>query len=1031
MGLFGEGKRVNKPVSESMAMRSQSSLEGRPRAIGAGQNRYAGNVIWYGDYLARSNTAGGKGGAFSGKGETGNYVYSASFVVSLGETIEQVMAVSNGDDYSFFYDPPAALVDALEERGFEVTTNNTFGASFKEGTYAQTAWSYLVTAHPDQALPYRGEALACFANLALGSSPVLPNFNFEVLWELNTDIAAFGPDANPADWVSEFLTNADWGASFPTALLDDFTEYQTWARATSLLVSPLLVGQTAANAHLMDLMQGTIADFVWSSGVLKIIPYADKSMTGNGYTYDFDNTAIYDLDVANDDFLPCQHGPDVGTEKSAVKISRKDPSEVYNQVQVEYLDRNNLYNPVSIYNQDDALVIASGRLRPSDVRSQHFFCVAESANRSAAMQMRRQRILKTYYFRLPPQFILLDPMDLVTLTDPAVGLDREPVRIIEISKSDDGSLQFTAEEFFGIVDDEALYERQAPLGAGRNVNQSPGDIEDPVLFEPPFEFSDGLYVYCAVTGQDLSIWGGANVWVATESEGTYQQIGQIVGQSRMGTLTSQLPTIAAVLNGQTVDNVNTLQVDLTISESELTSGSDADMTALNTACWVDGEIIAYQNATLTGDYEYDLEPMVRGAFGSSIGTHEVGTDFVRLDDTLFRIPFTADRVGSTLYIKLQSFNVFGGGVQSLADVPVVAYVITGAALTAPLDDISNLRQTFIDNMSSITWDEVQDFRLPVYEVRLGTDWDAAISLGTVAHPPFTVFGDGTYLVKARAEPTSGLIVFSDNASSIDVIGSTLPQFIVATWDEPATGWTGTITGDGAIDGSNFVTTATDSVARYTIPLSHHISVGYDRPTRITCTIQVVGVPVGDDILTNPDFLGTPDLLSASSTQYVDGWAEVFASGGDADIYDPADVYALEDIYSAGASEWQKYAPGELVGSGFSARIAIVSYSDSVIAAATVFTFSADVRGRADHFVNYALSSAGETIQFTPDDTSSAKPFNGGPNGATYPQVLVSILNQSNGDYFTVTGLDLSQATIRCFNAGVGVARTVNIIIFGW
>lgn len=1032
MDLFGAGKRANKPVSESMAMRAQSSIEGRPRAIGSGQNRLAGNIIWYGDYRARSVTAGGKGGAFSGKGETGNYTYSASFVVSIGETIDGVMAVSNGSDYSFFYDPPDSLVEALEERGFEVTTNNTFGASFQLGTYVQTPWSYLTTAHPTEALAYRGEALACFANLGLGSSPVLPNFNFEVLWDINTDIAAFGPDANPADWVEEFLTNADWGAGFPSAILNDLDDYRTWARATSLLVSPLLAGQTAANAHLADLMQGTIADFVWSSGELKIMPYADKSMTGNGYTYDFDNTAIYDLDVANDDFLPCEHGPEIGTDKAAVKISRKDPAEVYNQVQLEYLDRDNLYNPVLITNEDDALIIASGRLRPSDVRNHHFFCVRDTASRSVSMQLRRQRILRTFYFRLPPQFILLDPMDLVTLTDPAVGLDREPVRIREIVKADDGSLMFTAEEFFGIVDDEALYERQAPLGAGRNVNQSPGDIADPVFFEPPYEFSDALAVYCAVTGADLTIWGGANVWVATEVDGTYQQIGQIVGQSRMGVLTSQLPTVTEAITGQTIDTTNTLQVDLEISEAELASGSSADMSALNTACWVDGEIIAYETATLTGDYSYDLDSMVRGAFGSPIGTHEAGTDFVRLDDTLFKIPFTADRVGSTLYIKLQSFNFFGGGVQSLADVPVVAYVITGAALTAALDDVVNLRQTFIDNMSSISWDEVNDFRNPVYEIRVGDDWEAAVSLGTVAHPPFTVFGDGTYLVKARAEPTAGLIVYSENAASLDVIGSTLPSYIVATWDEPGTGWLGTIEGDGAIDGVNFVTTATGTEARYTIPTAHIIDVNYDRPTRITCTIKVVGVPVGDDILGIADFLGDPDILSASSTQYVDGWAEVRVASGDDDVYAVADIYDELDIYSADPSNvWEKYAPGELLGHSFVARIAIITYSDTVIAAATTFTFSADVRARADHIVNYSLLAAGETFQFTPDDGASPKPFRGGPNGATYPQVLVSIQNQSNGDYFTVTGLSLSEATIKCWNAGVGVARTVSIVIFGW
>lgn len=1031
INLLGQGRRANKPVSESMAMRAQSSVEGRPRAIGAGQNRYAGNIIWYGDYRSTNKTAGGKGGAFSGKGATGQYTYSASFVVALGERVTQVQAVSNGSEYSFFYDPPDDLVDELEDRGFKVTTRNTFGASFKTGTFAQTAWSYLVTAHPTQALPYHGEALALFPNLGLGSSPALPNFNFEVLWYINTDIAAYGPDANPADWVDSFLSDADWGAGFPSALIDDLTEYRTWARATGLLVSPLLVGQQPANGHLADLMLGTISDFVWSDGVLKVRPYADKSWTGNGYTYTFDNTPVYDL--VESDFLQVEHGPSVGDGAiPKIKISRMDPADVKNQIPLEWLDRNNLYNPVTIYNQDDALIVAAGRTRPTDVRQHHFFCKKQAAGRSAALQMRRLKILRKFYFTLPPQFIALEPMDIVTLTESSMGLDEEPVRITFMSEAANGALECEAEEFFGVVDDEPLYEREAPQGNARNVNQEPLNVLTPVLFEPPAELANGLVIYAAVTGQDLTSWGGANVWVATDAAGTYQNIGQIVGASRMGVLTAILPTHAEELRGQTIDTTNTLRVNLTISEAELTSGSSADMTALNTACYVDGEIIAYQTATLTGSYAYDLAPMVRGAYGSTISAHAVGTNFVRLDETLFTIPFTADRVGSTIYVKFQSFNLFGGGTLDLADVPVVAYVIQGTALSSPFEDIQNLRLTFIDNMASINWDEVVDFRNPLYEIRVGDDWDAAVSLGVVAHPPFTVFGDGTYLVKARAEPSPGLIVYSENAASVEVVGSTLPAYVVATWDEPATGWSGTIDGDGAIDGANFVTTADNSIARYTIPAAHIIDVIFDRPTRITCTVKVVGVPVGDDILTNPDFLGDPDILSAASTQYVDGWAEIYAASGDDDIYAVADVYAVPDIYeSVSAGSWVKYAPGEYLGHNFSARIAIVSYSADVIAAATVFTFSAHVRARADHIVNYALDAAGETFNFTPDGEATAYPFNGGPNGATYPQVLVAIQNQSDGDYYTVTDLSLSQATIRCFNAGVGVARTVSIVIFGW
>lgn len=1040
MEMFGGGKRSNQPKPQSLAPRFQSSVEGRPRAVGAGQNRLAGNVVWYGDYRAipqaAPGSAGGKGGIFggaatgTGKGTTQSYTYTATFMVSIGETIAAVQAIINGQQYDFFYEPPAALVASLQSRGITVTYGNTFGGTFLLGDYAQSPWSYMVTAHPDQALAYRGEALACFPNLALGSSPALPNFNFEVLWPLNTDVAAYGPDANPADWVQAFLSNADWGAGFPEVLLGDFTGYQTWARATGMLVSPLVDGQTSASSHLTDLMRGTVADFVWSSGSLTVVPYAEGNVNGNGYLYEAPVTPIYDLtDV---DFLPCEHGPSAGSAQTNLKVSRIDPTTVNNRIPVEYLDRANLYNPVTIYDEDDALIISSGRTRTADVRTCHFFCAAPAANMSAQLQMQRAKVLQTFYFTLPPQFILLDPMDIVTITLPAMGLDQQPVRIIEIQKNSDGALEFTAEEFFGAVA-ATLYERQQPLGAGRNVNQDPGNIHDPIIFEPTEALGGGLQIWTAVAGLDLDIWGGCNVWVSSEAGGTYQQVGVVYGAARMGETTNELPTVTSPPSGPTVDNTNTLGVDLTISEGELASGSATDMLALDTACYIGGEVIAYQDATLTGAYAYDLAPMVRGAYDTTISTHAAGTPFVRLDDLLVKIPFTQDRVGAQIYIKFQSFNRYGGGLQSLADIGSYQYTIQGTALASPLPDITQLRMTYRDNISAITWDEVEDFRPVRYEIRTGGSWDTGISLGTVAHPPFTTFGDNTYMVKARAEPVPGLVVYSENALSIVVAGSVIPENIVATYDEPDTGWLGTITGPGAIVGGNFVTTAANEIAYYEVPDAHTFDVLYNRPSQLNSTCQVVGVPVGDDILTNPDFLGSLDILGSANTRFVDGWVEVLVqTGGAGDVFAATDVFDLPDVFGGGDNtDWVKYAPGVVYGRFFKHRLAIISRDEGTVATATVFTNSVDVPTRVDHYTNLVLDAAGELFTFAPDGVGEDVPFNGGPDNAALPQVFVAVQDGADGDYVTVTGLTLSDMTVQVLNAGVGVERTVNITVEGW
>jgi hypothetical protein len=58
-------------------------------------------------------------------------------------------------------------------------------------------------------------------------------------------------------------------------------------------------------------------------------------------------------------------------------------------------------------------------------------------------------IRNTYAFKLGYEFSLLEPGDLVSLTDPHIGLNRFPVRIRTIDEDESGNLSIVAEEFPG------------------------------------------------------------------------------------------------------------------------------------------------------------------------------------------------------------------------------------------------------------------------------------------------------------------------------------------------------------------------------------------------------------------------------------------------------------------------------------------------------------------------------------------------------------------------------------------------------
>src|SRR6185312_6497559 len=100
-------------------------------------------------------------------------------------------------------------------------------------------------------------------------------------------------------------------------------------------------------------------------------------------------------------------------------------------------------------------------------------------------------------------------------------------------------------------------------------------------------------------------WGGCHVWL-TPDNSNYVQIGAMYGPSRMGTLTAQLVSSADP------DTTHTLAVDVTQSSGILNSGTQSDCDNFRTLCYVDGELISFEDATLTGSFKYDL-----GAHGSA------------------------------------------------------------------------------------------------------------------------------------------------------------------------------------------------------------------------------------------------------------------------------------------------------------------------------------------------------------------------------------------------------------------------------
>lgn len=544
------------------------------------------------------------------------------------------------------------------------------------GTNAQTPWAYLTTNYPGQAVPYELTAYVAHPTMDLPDNQIQDHS-----WEVQA-LAQYNPgggiiDAAPSDVVTDFLTNLDHGAGFPAALLGDFTQFVNYVVATGLFISPIFDTQKAARDWLLDVMAIANTAFVWSDGLLKAVPYGDIAATGNGKTYTPNTTPLYNL--TDDDFTTPGVDP--------IVVTRNELSTAFNSIQVEYMDRGNNYALAIAQATDQASVDTYG-LRIAPVLQYHAICQPSIARLVAQLQLQRSLYIRnSYKFNASWKYMLLEPMDLITLTDAGLGLNQTPVRITSVEENDGGDLTFTCEDWPIGTASATLYSTQGGAGSGPNAASDPGNTTAPVIFDVPSALTaSALEIWVAAAGG--ANWGGCDVWFSTDNV-TYRKMGSLVGPSTYGVLTATLPTNAAYPPS---DVTHTLAIDLTTSAGAVATISASDYAQFMNLSYVGGEFVAFLTAALTSAFKYNLTTLARGLYGTPIANPApIGANFVKCDGRVFRlaipqsfvqdgyaglaVPNPASLVGTTVYFKLPAFNLFGGGLQSLASATAYSHVV--------------------------------------------------------------------------------------------------------------------------------------------------------------------------------------------------------------------------------------------------------------------------------------------------------------------------------------------------------------------
>jgi hypothetical protein len=1041
--LFGTSTPANAPTPAETSLRVQTSIEGLPRTILWGQTRIAANLIWYGDFRAVAVTAaassgGGKGGLFTPNTAptSSGYNYFASVEMALCEG------------------PIASVADRMWASKAVGSMSLSNIAAFA-GDNAQLPWSYLTTVHPGQDFGYR---YTCYlvGNVSLGTSPELPNWTFEVLSTISEMPVLGIPDADPTQVIADFLSNPHYGVpGWSVAYNGDWSNAQNYTFSADLLISYALTSQVSASSFLDELVTSLNIDAVWSEATLKLVPRGDTLIFGNGRAYFPPAAPLYDLTDA--DYLPNQSsfGSTNADPVSCKQIASRSQNNI---VKVQYLLRESDYNQVTAIAQDDGAILLYGERGNNNVKSWLWFQESQNAYNAAWLALGREQIANYYSVTVRPRFILLDPGDIITLTDSNLGLFRQWVRIKDIQENADRSINIQAEEHVQGSGLAPLYGPQARLGSKPNYYVEPGPINPPYLFEPPDELAHGLFVYAGISGVNPQTYGGCDVYVSFDAV-NYTRVpgGRAFGSARMGVTTSSLPPVTENVNGLTIDIVNTLSVDLSMSEGELDSVSQTDALAGNSLCWLidppdTGHAFSYMTATLTGPYKYNLSYLVRGLFGSGVtlDTHPSGMPILRIDNSILKIPYDQSLIGSTIYLKFLPFNVWGATVDTLAEVPAYTYTLQGTALASPLPPVTQVRTVVKDRFEEIWWQEVDDFRQSIrYIIRKGDSFLGGQELGTLAHPPFVAFGSGTYWIMPTCQPVAGLIVYSDTPVSITISGNMLTANIVQTTDFQALGWPGVFTNVGkeGVDPHAFVRLVgtadilTNPDIIHTADIlnsgvvsstgtwlsSTQLDVGYVADCYVNITWTSAGVTVGTDILTTADILNAPDILSAGTGQFVEVWVEIQTAGPfAADMFIPPDIFdasAVPDVFNTGAiwSAWQRYVPGVYRAEHIAYRVVFSTVEPTIIAYLTSLVAQVTIPARIDHYMGNSVGTGGLQIIFMPDDATLALPFNGGPlvggiNNHPLPAVSMDWTGHPEAN-FVIDSLDLHQITFHFADSG--------------
>lgn len=936
MGLFGGHNttiRENKISSFTVSTAEYGSTV--PEILGT--TRISPNVIYYDDFTAhehRSSQKSGKGGG--SRTTTITYTYTVAVILALCEG--QISGIGKMWKDKSLYQYP----------------NGDIGLTLFNGKEDQQPWAYTAGKHPDKALAYNG--LAYMAGVIdLGDGGSMPSYNFEVKGKLLE--TGDGIDVNPADYILYVLNKIGLGG----IEIDGIENYRQYCKEADMLISTPSdkLDAKAAREIINDIANITNAYIFWSNNRLKIVPRADRPVG----KWKPDKTIRYNL--TPDDFIPQTGGV-------CVSYSRKDSSEIYNRISVEFLNRANAYEKEIVNYQDNDDIKEFG-VRQASTTQAHYLYTKTRAVKLAEELCRKNKYERVKYtFKLDWAFCRLEPGDLVLLNDPLMGIENQPAMIDSATEGTDGIITFTAiSRAKGVYSDAEydVHENERPL---IDFNPDPGICEPPpMIFQPPaLMTSADNEVWIGTWGKNPN-WGGCSVWISDTNQ-YYKKLGTIDNRARYGTLKKPL-------------NIEDTVLEMTLNQGSFTSVDAESAANGDTVLYVGGEALSYETAELLEDGTWRLSGLVRGQFGSEADYHAPGARIARCDEAFLKSGLANSYIGKTIYFKFTAFNIFGGMEQSLADVLACSFKPVSVQIPPPDVEVLN-----VERMSSsirrywwkYTYPEPNDVAGFILKYTQGKElnWEAGIPVqeGLITNQPYETqtVRPGTHAVMIKAVDQNGN-ESKNFAYCLLEMGDLLQENVLFDKDFGADHWADIKTGGLVLASDGYIH------AQNTPNMWHEAGRRlWTKPAAYMWDTDFAAYEV------------TGEFVAPASGQL---WLTTEIEG-------PAIVYYRQLIKGSTAEElWKQWSDKVLVQAGSTIQVKIVaknsSIQETIVKGLHVYI---DVPDRQEHFEDLSVPAEGVELPITtPNYMTTAVRIDAvqGSGVVRYPKILsrtpcrIALLNE--------------------------------------